>query len=164
MKMFATYDEMCTLKFNANGSVAKFNGVTGGGSRGDVSREVILCQSHPFPSGCGDEDEAIPLKIVEFNKELKDIYIDYDDGNEVLEYAGQLEGVDKQPWFDLLPEGVETYAGLKDEQLEGFSMYGSYVKEIKAHEIVAVHNISFDYNKGWLGKPKEFNYWNGGQR
>ncbi len=144
MKMFATYDERDALKFNADGSITEYNG-TSNDLKTKIRHKVILCQSTPHPIGTGYEDEPCLMKVVEFNKELKDVYLDYDDGNEVLEAK-------------LLAEGAETYKGLKEEQLEEFCMYGSFVKEIKAHEIVAVRNVAFDPEKSWTGVYKAFNW------
>ncbi len=141
MRMYATYEKKLSVKLNEDGGITTQNGV-----QGPENKKVILCQSHPFPEGCGDEDEDIPMKVVEFNKPLSEIYLDLDDGNEVLE-------------ADLLPGAPLTYGKLKEEELKDFCMFGSYVKEIKAHEIVKIHDGKFNYNDGWVA-PKEFKEFN----
>ena len=88
---------------------------------------AILVQHIPFPMGSSMEDGSEPrFIIVEFNKPLNEIYVDYDDDVEAIS-----EGV--------LEEGEETYGSLQEAQLSDFAMYGAYVKEIRPSEILAVH-------------------------
>lgn len=100
-----------------------FKGIRAGEIDGEANGEpAILVQSDYFPLGVNIQEI-----IVEFMKETKEILVDHDDD---VELVGE----------GLIAEDATDYGGLK----EGFdstkyTMYGSYVKEIRADEIVGLH-------------------------
>jgi len=103
-------------------------------------KPAILCQRTPFPLDGF-------FMIIEFEKELDQVFIDYDDWTDA-----PLQ-ISKEQWEKLIKDeplseiGVPlTYgeAGLSERDLEGYTMYGTYVLEIKPGEIRNVYPSYFD--------------------
>jgi len=104
--------------------------------------KAILVQHTPFVWGTEGEGEFI---IIEFEKKLNEVYIDYDDDIEAWDV---IKKYSKE-------ERPLTYEGIPESELDKFSLYGSYVKEIKPEEIKEIHTAEFRTDGRFLvdGKP-----------
>jgi len=104
----------------------RFEGVKAGEVEGwteDGKVTAILVQHTPFPLGSLEDWKQ--YVIVEFVKELSEIFVDYDDDVEAIS-SGALE------------EGAITYENFKGD-IDEYCLFGAYVKEIRANEIVTIH-------------------------
>ncbi len=94
---------------------------------------VLLVSGLPFYPGADTKRRKTGV-IVEFMKEASEVFVDYDDYVEAIE----------QGW---LPDEEETYEKLSGEWQEE-ALYGSYVKEVRPEEIVAIHTYSIAKGDG----------------
>jgi len=121
-----------SLKFIEEDIVASkgyFNGTTFIHFVGET--DVILCQCRIFPLG-----EL--YWTVKFDKPLEEIYIDSDDECEME---------------DCLPDiNQMSYAGCDEKALKKGCMYGSFVTDIKAHEIVEIYMTYWNCD-WWCKEP-----------
>ena len=106
------------------------------------TERVILVQHMPFVWGTEGEGEFI---IIEFEKKLNEVYIDYDDDIEAWDV---IKKYSKE-------ERPLTYEGIPEKELDKYSLYGSYVLEIRPEEIIAIHTAEFKEDGRFLvdGKP-----------
>lgn len=98
------------------------------GETGEYSNEksAILVQSQHFFAGQYFNKRFTQSITIIFEKEASEIYLDYDDGVELIEKG-------------IIKDGEKTYASLEEGfDSEAYQMYGSYVKEISAEEIVGL--------------------------
>jgi len=93
---------------------------------------VILCQCTPFAL---DTSGEIDMIVVEFEKKLNEIYVDWDDD---CESCGR----------GFIKDGAVTYEGADEEKLKTTCMYGSYVKEIRPEEIIRVWKAKWTDENG----------------
>jgi hypothetical protein len=101
----------------------------------------------------GIEEKPETEYVIEFEKELEDVYVDYDDEPETI-----LEGD--------LDEGEKTYKNLRNTKKyfpkvikfnhPTVSLYCAYVKEILPEEIVAIHKIKFTEAQLEVGDMGDF--------
>jgi hypothetical protein len=119
----------------------RFEGVIAGevgGYTKDGGMVAILVQHTPFPLGSLEDWKQ--YVIVEFLKELSEIYVDYDDDVEAIS-EGALE------------DGSTTYEGFKG-CIDDYCLFGAYVQEIRSEEIVAIH-IGAEHNGKYYVDGKE---------
>jgi len=103
-------------------------------------KPAILCQSKPFPL------DGFSM-IVEFEKSLDQIYIDYDDDVDAPLQISDEQWKKLREGCPLSELGVPlTYgqAGVTEKELKPYTMYGSYVVEIRPEEIRDVCPAYFD--------------------
>lgn len=116
------------------------NGITAGDTEDmSVGQQVILCVHF-----ITDEDTK-DCKIVEFNKPLSYIFVDWDrdqDGFETDNDHHKPDYVFDKERYDRFVYKTETNYALyyEEKKLERFTMKGSFVKSITALEIVKVHD------------------------
>ena len=117
--MFASF-EYDNIEVNDLRYGIKFNGQVG-------SKEVVLCQHHPFPNGCGCGIEE--FVVIEFEKDLEEVLIDTDESE-----AYDLFNVSRSVklWSEVLNERSNE------------TMYGAYVDKIDFSEIVDIHHCMWD--------------------
>jgi len=104
--------------------------------------KAILVQHTPFVLGTEGEGEFI---IIEFEKKLNEVYIDYDDDIDAWETIKKYKK----------EESPKTYEGIPESELDKYSLYGSYVKEIKPEEIIAIHTAEFREDGKFLVDGKQ---------
>jgi len=98
-------------------------------------KDAILTQATPFWILFPNPPDWSNEVVIQFSKELKDIYVDF--GDEPSAYADQL-----------MPECLEgeeelTYEKLDVEKFlkQSAPLYGSWVKEIRPEEIMGVYRL-----------------------
>ena len=105
------------------------------------TERAILVQHTPFILGTEGEGEFI---IIEFEKSLDEVYIDYDDDIEAWDVVKKYSK----------EERPLTYKDVPEKELDKFSLYGSYVLEIKPEEIKAIHTAEFKEDGRFLVDEK----------
>lgn len=129
MRWFASfYQGEFKERFRVEGVKAgETEGMSGG-------KPVILVQGLPFPPGSPIDMGPLRGFIIEFWKDQEESFVDDDDGVEASEQ--KWIGWEDMDYSKLNKKGERAAA-------RGECFYGSYVKEIRPEEIIAVHTYLY---------------------
>jgi hypothetical protein len=122
---------------------------------GEDVKDAILCLTIPFWIGGEENAEGVRESheiVIQFAKEVKDIYVDFGDYPEAVE-------------MKLIGEEDETYERMNIEECvrRGCSLYCAWVKEIKPEEILGIFHQHYKENKEeecfWTIEEEDHNKW-----